>query len=617
MKQIRNIINNKKIYIIATIVLSIVLGILYTFVIKGKLYKSTSTIIVGRNAEISNETESGEKVVSEVKVDSNLVTTYCEIMKNDIVLEDVRKNVSSDMNIKKFKNNISIKRIPDTELIEIIVVNKDSKKASDIANETVKIFSEKIKEVYKINNIYVLSKAIPSEVSFNFHPVRSIGIFTLIGIVASGVYVYVLYKLNMTIKTSDDIGEECELNELISIPSLKKNEENLVTLSEKKSIVSERFRDLKTNIQFTNVNAKRNKILLISSSSSDEGKEFVSANLAITFAKAGKKVILIDSDMQNGKLAEMFGVPNELGFSNYLSNLDSEGIEINERINSFIKETGIKNLNIITAGNTPPNILELLESEKLDLFIKDLSVFYDLIMFNGSPVLTGPESLVLTRIANSTVIVAMTNKTRIDDINSAKNKIRNANGRIIGVVLNHAKIKKVTENKENKVNIKKERKIKEEKERKEVSHDFKWYMSIIKRNINKIVRRYGRKEKQLLLNESKESNKVEEKKNKDNEIIKEVKGKNTKKEKQNISKKDKNIRKEKEEVKESVETDIQNMQNIENTKVIENVEDIKNTEVLQKEENKEIVIHDNLNDVLNNDEQIIQETEKEDLTNNQ
>ena len=128
---------------------------------------------------------------------------------------------------------------------------------------------------------------------------------------------------------------------------------------------SEIFKVLMTNIQFVNANHLQSKSILITSSNAMEGKTYVATNLAIEFAKAGKKVILIDADMRKGRIAKIFNLPNDLGFSNYLSHLDSNGNVIHEIITRFINDTEIKNLSVITSGNIPPNPVELLDRKSV------------------------------------------------------------------------------------------------------------------------------------------------------------------------------------------------------------------------------------------------------------
>ena len=133
----------------------------------------------------------------------------------------------------------------------------------------------------------------------------------------------------------------------------------LVAYRNPKSPIAETFRTLRTNIQF--MNTKKNlKSILITSTMPGEGKSWVSANLATTFAQAGKKVILIDADMRKGTQHKMFTVESRPGLSNYLLDVSDDGkIDIIQ----YVKRTGVENLYLITCGNVPPNPSELLASE--------------------------------------------------------------------------------------------------------------------------------------------------------------------------------------------------------------------------------------------------------------
>ena len=91
-------------------------------------------------------------------------------------------------------------------------------------------------------------------------------------------------------------------------------------------------------------NEKNKKVILVTSSVKGEGKSFIAANMGIAFSNIGKKVLIIDANMNSGRQDKIFNTPNELGLSNYLSKLDSNGIEINEFLSKFINETEIKNL---------------------------------------------------------------------------------------------------------------------------------------------------------------------------------------------------------------------------------------------------------------------------------
>ena len=154
----------------------------------------------------------------------------------------------------------------------------------------------------------------------------------------------------------------------------------LITFTSPKASVSEVFRTLRTNIQFMNVNNKL-KSLLVTSTVPGEGKSWVSANLAITFAQAGKRVVLVDADMRKGRQHELFEVSNENGLSNYLITASDTKVDLAD----YIKPTLIENLYIITAGIVPPNPSELLTSKKMSDLIKALEKSADIVIFDGTP----------------------------------------------------------------------------------------------------------------------------------------------------------------------------------------------------------------------------------------
>jgi capsular exopolysaccharide synthesis family protein len=210
-----------------------------------------------------------------------------------------------------------------------------------------------------------------------------------------------------------------------------KNE--LITFVSPKTQISEVFRTLRTNNQFMNVDGKL-KSLLVTSTVPGEGKSWVSANLAITFAQAGKRVLIVDADMRKGRQHDLFELKNAKGLSNYLimttkeSSLDSIG--------EYIQNTLVDNLYVMTAGMVPPNPSELLTSQKMVDLIKYLEKIFDIVIFDGTPSTIVTDAIILSKFVNTTLIVAGYKITKIDDLNQVKRNITNVGGRIAGVVLN-------------------------------------------------------------------------------------------------------------------------------------------------------------------------------------
>lgn len=209
----------------------------------------------------------------------------------------------------------------------------------------------------------------------------------------------------------------------------------LIVQRSPKSPIAEVFRTLRTNIQFMN-SKNELKTLLVTSTMPGEGKSWVSSNLAITFAQAGKRVALIDADMRKGRLHTMFQVDNIPGLSNYLSGIDEIGVSKSEEIINYIKPTAVDNLFLITCGNVPPNPSELLASEKTLKMIEKLKEIFDIIILDGTPGLIVTDALILSRIVDSTIIVSSHKSTKKDNLAKVKRDIENVGGKVAGVVLN-------------------------------------------------------------------------------------------------------------------------------------------------------------------------------------
>ena len=213
-----------------------------------------------------------------------------------------------------------------------------------------------------------------------------------------------------------------------------KTKRELITQRDPKSPVSEVFRTLRTNIQFMNAN-KKLKTLLITSTFPSEGKSWVASNLAVTFAQADNKVILIDADMRKGRQYTIFGASPRPGLSNYLSGMDVEDGQEPD-VTDYLQKTDIENLLIMTAGNIPPNPSELLVSPQMNKLLEDLKQACDIIIIDGTPCELVTDSVILSRIVDSTVIVTAHKETKKENLEKIIRNIQHVGGHLAGVVVN-------------------------------------------------------------------------------------------------------------------------------------------------------------------------------------
>ena len=214
----------------------------------------------------------------------------------------------------------------------------------------------------------------------------------------------------------------------------------LIAELDPKSPISEVFRTLRTNIQFMNTKGKL-KTILVTSTFPGEGKSWVTSNLAVTFAQAGKKVVLIDADMRKGRQYNIFGISPIPGLSNYLSGIDMDNDERDiTDIADYVQDTEVDNLFVMPAGNIPPNPSELLISPQMVDLLEQLKELCDIVIVDGTPNELVTDSLIITRLVDSTIIVTACKQTKKDNLRRAIQNIQNVGGKIAGVVVNKVPI---------------------------------------------------------------------------------------------------------------------------------------------------------------------------------
>lgn len=207
----------------------------------------------------------------------------------------------------------------------------------------------------------------------------------------------------------------------------------IITHDNPKSPISEAYRTLRTNIQFSSID-KDIKTMVITSSGPGEGKSTISVNTAVTMAQADKKVVIIDCDLRKPKLHTFFRMRNGQGLTNVLV----EDVDYKEVVNS-VEE--IESLDLLTAGPIPPNPAELLGSQKMKTFIDEIKEDYDMVILDTPPAGMLTDAVILSSIADGTILVCAVGQANIEAAKSAKALLEKANANILGVVLNKVPIK--------------------------------------------------------------------------------------------------------------------------------------------------------------------------------
>lgn len=203
---------------------------------------------------------------------------------------------------------------------------------------------------------------------------------------------------------------------------------NITSFREPKAPVSEAYRTVRTNIQFSKVD-KDVKTIIVTSSKQNEGKTTVICNLAVSFASLDdKKVLIIDGDLRNPTVHRLFNVTNAHGLTDVLTGQKS--------FDKCVNSTEIKNLHVLTTGKIPPNPSEMLGSNKMKAFVDDLREYYDYIFIDSPPIGIITDAGTVASYADGTILVVGAHEVDVDMAKISKERLEQVDANILGVVLN-------------------------------------------------------------------------------------------------------------------------------------------------------------------------------------
>ena len=202
----------------------------------------------------------------------------------------------------------------------------------------------------------------------------------------------------------------------------------LITLHSPRSAAAEAYRTLRTNIEFASIDGSL-KTLLVTSSVPGEGKTVTAANLAVVFAQAGRRVLLVDADLRKPGAHRMFDLPNSEGLTTLVGGNKAT-------LDGVARPTEEPNLRVVTSGPLPPKPAELMGSQRMLAVLEQLKSGADLLIFDSSPLLVVSDSVILSSFLDGTVLVIDAGRSRERAVRQARDALKNAGANVLGIVLN-------------------------------------------------------------------------------------------------------------------------------------------------------------------------------------
>lgn len=322
--------------------------------------------------------------------------------------------------------------------IQYGVLQREAESAKEVYDLLVKRFKEAaLTEDMKTVNVRVVDKAeIPS---IPIKPKKSMNLLLalVLGLTVGTGLAFFSEYLDNTLKTPDDVVNYLRMPYLGMVPEvddIDTNSPSAVFLRHgPKTIASESIRGLRSNLFFSRADQKP-QVILLTSATPQEGKTLVAVNLASSMAQSGCRTLVIDADMRRPRIHQTLGIENEAGLANILSGVSSP--------EAVIRRTCIENLDVITAGPTPPNPAELLGSKLMTGILDGLRKHYEHIIIDTPPVTAVTDATILSQYSDGVVVISKAFVTPKELVRTAIETLQKVNSKIFGVVLNSVNMDK-------------------------------------------------------------------------------------------------------------------------------------------------------------------------------
>ncbi len=214
LKELVMLFWNKRVKILLIIGIFIAIGVIYTVGFVTPVYTSSTTLLLATSGNSSDTTIT----TTDITLNSKLVSTYSVLVQSKSVLRQVISNLGINLDEEELKNNITVTQEKNTEMIKISVTNIDAEIAEKVANETAKVFIQRVSGIYKINNVQIVDQAEISTAPSNVNHTKDVIMFVFIGIVVAVVYVLIANMLDTTVKSAEEIEKNFKVPVLASIP---------------------------------------------------------------------------------------------------------------------------------------------------------------------------------------------------------------------------------------------------------------------------------------------------------------------------------------------------------------------------------------------------------------
>jgi capsular exopolysaccharide synthesis family protein len=429
------IVRRSWILILAVTLVGIIAAGVASLAMKPTYTASTSVFFaIQSTGGTANDLNSGATYVQ------NQVKSFAEVATTDRVLQEVIDDLNLDETVSGLAQRVTATAPLDTVIIQISVEDGSPTQAAEIANAVGRELTSVVDDLTSTGagdspvkaSIVETAKQPESATSPNIRLNLALGL--LVGL-ALGIGIAVLRRvLDVRVHGTREVEEITDATILGGITyDDEAKDRPLVVQVSPQSPRAEAFRQLRTNLQFVEVDDE-GRTFVITSSVPSEGKSTTSVNLAITLAEAGSRVLLIDGDLRRPKVAEYMGIEGAVGLTDHL--IGQAALE------DVVQPWGAGNLEILPAGQVPPNPSELLGSKAMIALLAQLDQNYDTVIIDAPPLLPVTDAAILSKlVSGGAIMVVGSGKTTKNQLEIAITNLQTVGGHLVGMIINMIPLK--------------------------------------------------------------------------------------------------------------------------------------------------------------------------------
>ncbi len=415
--------------IVAVAVLAVVLAGLTT-VLSTKQYQASAQLFVSTTGagDVGSQVQNNQ-------FSSNRVTSYAELITGQQVAQRVVDQLGLDESPQALAAQVTTKVVPDTVLLTVTVTDPSPTRARDLANAVVGQFSGLVKELETPDGstvaaakATVVQRAEVPTAAVSPTPARNLGLGLVLGLLL-GVGLAVLRdRLDNSVTDRRDVAEHTGAAVVGALPyDAERLTKPLITFSSGYSASAEAYRQLRTNLQFLDVDNPP-KVLVMTSAVPGEGKTTTACNFAFALAESGHRVLLVEADLRRPRVARYLNLVESVGITNLLAGTAD--------LDDVLQPTGNARVRVLASGPHPPNPSELLGSAHMQRLLEQLRLRYDYVIIDAPPLLPVTDAAVLTTLADGAILVARHGHTTREQLARAAENLAAVEGRLLGTVLN-------------------------------------------------------------------------------------------------------------------------------------------------------------------------------------